>query len=457
MEDQVKAGIKALLLCKKKLKKETFLDHDDMKVMLQISAIKVAPGAVKQTIKLPMPAPFSDSAEVCLFVKDLKRGIRVDHDKSVRHWKEALEEAGVTRITEVMPLRQLKAEYNMFEAKRKLCDAYDVFLSDVRVTRLLPTLLGKHFIVKKKQPVSVNMEAADLVKELDDALGAAYLHLHNSGACSTVQVGRCGQSEADLENNVLSAVAALRTKFPGGLQNIRSLHLKLDKSPAVPIFASDVPANAVPVPAARRQPGSGRTPVVGELSTARADSEVVVDRFGNVQVVQKRPLSDDEEESDEEEEQTRGGRGRKRAKPTKKTKSAVPAAAAAPASAKSAAPAQTPAAAADSEEDGDTSDEEDRELAAQEAQFLNQLSADKAAEKKAAAAAAPAAAPAAAAQKTRGAAKTAAAPAKAGKKAGGKQGAKKQAARSPKTEKPASASKYAKKKGKNIGAVKKVK
>ena len=57
---------------------------------------------------------------------------------------------------------------------------------------------------------------------------------------------------------------------------------------------SAVPANAVPVPAARRVPGSGRTPVVGELSTARADSEVVVDRFGNVNVVQKRPLSDGE-------------------------------------------------------------------------------------------------------------------------------------------------------------------
>ena len=34
------------------------------------------------------------------------------------------------------------------------------------------------------------MESADLAKEIDTALGATYLHLHNSGACSTVQVGR---------------------------------------------------------------------------------------------------------------------------------------------------------------------------------------------------------------------------------------------------------------------------
>ena len=38
--------------------------------------------------------------------------------------------------------------------------------------------------------MSINMESADLAKEIDTALGATYLHLHNSGACSTVQVGR---------------------------------------------------------------------------------------------------------------------------------------------------------------------------------------------------------------------------------------------------------------------------
>ena len=53
------------------------------------------------------------------------------------------------------------------------------------------------------------------------------------------QVGRCGQTEEQLQQNVLSAVAILRQKFPGGMRNIRSLHLKLGKSPAVPIFVSD--------------------------------------------------------------------------------------------------------------------------------------------------------------------------------------------------------------------------
>ena len=47
-------------------------------------------------------------------------------------------------------------------------------------------------IVYARQPISVNMEATDLVKEIDSALGAAYLHLHNTGACSTVQVSGGG-------------------------------------------------------------------------------------------------------------------------------------------------------------------------------------------------------------------------------------------------------------------------
>ncbi|XP_043206437.1 ribosomal L1 domain-containing protein 1-like [Amphibalanus amphitrite] len=464
MEEQVKAGIKALLLCKKKLKKEELLNHEDMKVMLQISAIKVAPGRVKQTIKLPLPAPFTDTADVCLFVKDLKRGIRVDHEKSVRHWKDVLDEAGVTRITEVIPLRQLKAEYNMYEARRKLCDSYDVFLSDVRVTRLLPTLLGKHFITKKKQPLSVNMEAKDLVKEIDSVLGAAYLHIHNSGDCSSVQVGRCGQSEEELLQNVMTAVAILRLKFPGGQRNIRSLHLKLGKSPAIPIFVSDVPANSVPVPAARRQPGSDRAPVVGELSTARADSEVIVDRFGNVEVLQKRPLSDDEEESDVEdveEQQTRGQRGNKRVK-LSKTKPVPAGQPSATPEEETTSPAQVPPADEDSEGEN-SSDEEDRELAAREAQFLDQLAVQKAKQNASGPAVDAAAAkqdtqqrnnkkPSKAKKPTQKATKKGSGLASSGKKAAKKVNV----AKSPKADKSAT-KKYAKKTGKNIGAVKKVK
>ena len=44
-------------------------------------------------------------------------------------------------------------------------------------------------------PVSVKLEAADLATEIDRALDAAYLHVHNSGDCSTVQVG--GESTAE--------------------------------------------------------------------------------------------------------------------------------------------------------------------------------------------------------------------------------------------------------------------
>ncbi|XP_037074310.1 ribosomal L1 domain-containing protein CG13096-like [Pollicipes pollicipes] len=206
------------------------------------------------------------------------------------------------------------------------------------------------------------MDAKNLADEIDNALNSTYLHLYNSGDSSAVQVGRCGQTEEQLFQNVMAAVETLKQKFPGGLKNVRCLHLKLDKSVALPIFVSTVSANAVPVPAARRQPGSGRSPVVGELSTVRAQSDVIVNRFGDVEVVQRRPLSDDEELTDEEEENSAGRRSRKRAKkqppPAKKS----------PAPAEAVAPAAEP----------DSSDEEDLELAARERQFLDQLASEKA-------------------------------------------------------------------------------
>ena len=55
--------------------------------------------------------------DVCLLVKDLKKGLREDHEPSVDHFKDLLEDRGVKGVTEVMSLRQLKVEHKQYEAK----------------------------------------------------------------------------------------------------------------------------------------------------------------------------------------------------------------------------------------------------------------------------------------------------------------------------------------------------
>jgi len=53
-------------------------------------------------------------------------------------------------MNKVIGVTKLKKKYKPYEAKRQLCNSYDIFLSDDRVIPILPKLIGKSFYEKKK-------------------------------------------------------------------------------------------------------------------------------------------------------------------------------------------------------------------------------------------------------------------------------------------------------------------
>ena len=63
-------------------------------------------------------------------------------------------------IAKAIPLSKLKKDYFDFEAKRKLCGSYDIFLVDNCILGKLPKLLRKTFYKKKKHPIPVNLKRA---------------------------------------------------------------------------------------------------------------------------------------------------------------------------------------------------------------------------------------------------------------------------------------------------------
>ena len=93
-----------------------------------------------------------DPHDVCLFVKDIERGIRPDHEPTVLKYKDLLAEKGVREgiVSQVIALRELKVEYKPYEAKTALCHKFDKFLADDRIVRLMPKLLGKPFYKRKR-------------------------------------------------------------------------------------------------------------------------------------------------------------------------------------------------------------------------------------------------------------------------------------------------------------------
>ncbi|KAJ6287989.1 hypothetical protein OIU76_025418 [Salix suchowensis] len=138
-------------------------------------------------------------------------------------------------ISKIIKLSKLKTDYRPFEAKRKLCDSYDMFFADKRVVPLLPKMLGKQFFKKKKIPVTLDLKHHNWKEQIDRACGSALLYLR-SGTCSVVKVGRISMSREEIGKNVMAAINGIADIVPRKWGGVRSFHLKLLDSLALPVY-----------------------------------------------------------------------------------------------------------------------------------------------------------------------------------------------------------------------------
>ncbi|PVD39400.1 hypothetical protein C0Q70_02030 [Pomacea canaliculata] len=218
----VQKGVDALLQVIKKEK--TLLEEYDP--IFLVFCVKKIPKRHSTTLKL----------EVCLFVKDLERRDR-EYEKTVQHFKDFLKSRDIN-VSAIVPLKALKLEYKSFEAKRNLANMYDLFLADARIIRLLPPYLGKAFYGRKRQPVQVRLDANDLKAEFDSAISNSRCLLHGRGSAGTATVANRGMSAEEITQNILASAEQLAAVLPGGVSNVRSMHIKTRDSLAIPIYLS---------------------------------------------------------------------------------------------------------------------------------------------------------------------------------------------------------------------------
>jgi len=284
VEEAVKAFTKLLDLNSAKAAEKSLFSSEGAKISLQISGIKLPRDVENQVVKIRLPhSPLPGSKDVCLFVKDLEKGLKVDHEATVQHFNNLLADKGVTGITKVISLRELKVEYKQYEAKTQLCHMFDQFLADDRIIRLLPPFLGKPFYKRKKLPMQVNLSAKDLPAEFAKCLNTTQLPLKNMGSCSTVVVGISTLTSEQLIENTKAVVEKLEQKYPGGWVNIRSIHIN-SGSTSLPLYASFRSTAEVGLVRGGKKPS--RAVVVDELSTV-VGGTVVVTPFGTVKVKRK--------------------------------------------------------------------------------------------------------------------------------------------------------------------------
>lgn len=137
-----------------------------------------------------------------------------------------------------MPVRQLKVEYDQFELKRRLLTQHDFIMVDTRVLNHVSHLLGKMFFKKHNMIIPVRIGNETKIKKyIDVGLRTAMLRV-NEGETSTILVGHTGMPQDKLKENVLSLVEQIKSNFPGGEANIRSIALKLPLSLSLPLYAT---------------------------------------------------------------------------------------------------------------------------------------------------------------------------------------------------------------------------
>ncbi|RUS81861.1 hypothetical protein EGW08_010384 [Elysia chlorotica] len=234
----------------------------------------------EQTIKLKLPHSIKNTdAEVCLFVKDLDRTER-EYEATIRHTQDLLKKRGVKSIPEIVPMKSLKTEYKPFEAKRNLSNAYDLFLCDIRITHLLPSLLGKHFYGRKKAPIQVDLNAKDLAAEMEAAVSNSRCSISTKGSVSTAIVAHMQMKDQAIADNIIASARQISEKVSGGPINIKLLSLKLKSSASVPLYLGTGGPQEVIVPK-RKAPVDVEAEEISTLFGAK----VKVFPNGNIEVI----------------------------------------------------------------------------------------------------------------------------------------------------------------------------
>ncbi|NXF17291.1 RL1D1 protein, partial [Rhodinocichla rosea] len=234
---QVKKAVEALLaFSRSKAKGDALLLNESESVHLLVTVWKVP--QVPKVIRIPLPHGIRpETADVCLFTKDEPN---LSAEQTENLYKKLLLRNGIRSISRIISYKTLKKEYKMFEAKRRLLNSFDLFLSDDRIRRLLPSHLGKHFYEKKKAPLSVNLKAKDLAKELEKHIQGTTLPVNNKGCCYTTRIGHTGMKVDEILENIIAAAKVIGNKLPKKWKNVKILHLKTLKSVALPIFTADI-------------------------------------------------------------------------------------------------------------------------------------------------------------------------------------------------------------------------
>ncbi|CAK8534783.1 unnamed protein product [Lathyrus sativus] len=208
------------------------LFEDEEFVYLVLTLKKIPSNGRVNPHKIPIPHPLlSPSSEQCLIIDDrANKPARLTKDEA----QKKIQSESIP-IAKVLKLSKLTTDYRPFEAKRKLCNSYDLFFADKTIVPLLPRLLGKQFFKKRKLPVQVDLKKKNWKEQIERACSSALLFLR-TGTCSVLKVAKLSMERDEIVENVVAAMEGVVEVFPKKWGVVRSFHVKLLESVALPVY-----------------------------------------------------------------------------------------------------------------------------------------------------------------------------------------------------------------------------
>ncbi|CDK28437.1 unnamed protein product [Kuraishia capsulata CBS 1993] len=211
-------------------KKSQLFEDDGEALFLQVTNLKFFADKVSlkpKSITVPHPLHNLEDFKVCLFVKD---------DLIDSETLEQIEAANISHLDKIISAKELKGEYKSYDARRKLVSEYDVFLSDDSLVTVLPKLLGKIFYSNARTtPIPIRLRTGKklsitTLKNQVEKVGTQIVYVPPMGVNVVIKVGDLSSGLPKLFENV----KAIAEHFQN--QQIRSLSLKVQSSPSLPIY-----------------------------------------------------------------------------------------------------------------------------------------------------------------------------------------------------------------------------
>lgn len=175
-----------------------------------------------------------------MFVKDLKRGRRLDFEPTIQHYEQLLRDKNIKYKITIIPVNQLYNEYATFELRRKLSFLYDKFLVDRSVAAHVNGFLGSKMLRKGRIALPVDLSKDDLNDEIEKALRKVFYKHVQRGITQNIQVGKHSMSKELIAENIIDLLRQFGDIHPGGYKNVHKLHLRpqVNVSVSIPLYVS---------------------------------------------------------------------------------------------------------------------------------------------------------------------------------------------------------------------------